>query len=236
MRPVELTAPAKLTTSLRIVGVRDDGMHLIDAEMVSLDLADTLVVSDGSGVTYSGRFAPDVEVGSDLVSRALKLVGRDVRVDVTKNIPAGGGLGGGSADAAAILSWAGFTDLVAVSRLGADIAFCQIGGRAKVSGIGETVESLGFKQQTFTLLLAPFPCNTADVYRSWDDLGGPVGSHGNDLEPAALSHEPRLGEWRDKLGNATGETPRLAGSGSTWFVEGEYPGDDRVVARSSSPR
>ncbi len=51
----------------------------------------------------------------------------------------------------------------------------------------------------------------------------------NDLEAAALSVEPRLAEWRDRLGEATGLEPRLAGSGSTWFVEGEFPGDDRVV-------
>ncbi len=235
MRPVELTAPAKLTTSLRIVGVRDDGMHLIDAEMVTLDLADTLLVSQGSGVTYSGRFVPSVEPGSDLVAKALELVGREVHVDVTKNIPAGGGLGGGSADAAAILRWAGFDNLAEAARLGADVAFCLIGGRAKVSGIGETVEPLGSKPQTFTLLLAPFPCDTAAVYRRWDELGAPIGLHGNDLEPAALSYEPRLAQRRDEFAEATGKTPRLAGSGSTWFVDGEHPGSDRMVARTSAP-
>ncbi|HEV7757398.1 MAG TPA: 4-(cytidine 5'-diphospho)-2-C-methyl-D-erythritol kinase, partial [Acidimicrobiales bacterium] len=54
----------------------------------------------------------------------------------------------------------------------------------------------------------------------------------NDLEPAALVVEPRLTQWRDQLAGATGEQPVLAGSGSTWFVEGAFPGDDRIVVRT----
>jgi 4-diphosphocytidyl-2-C-methyl-D-erythritol kinase len=60
-------------------------------------------------------------------------------------------------------------------------------------------------------------------------LGGPTSDGPNDLESAALAVEPRLAEWRDRLGDATGERPVLAGSGSTWFVPGAHPGDDRVV-------
>ena len=47
--------------------------------------------------------------------------------------------------------------------------------------------------------------------------------------------EPRLAEWRDRLAGATGQRPVLAGSGSTWFVEGAFPGDDRVVTRTDRP-
>jgi 4-diphosphocytidyl-2-C-methyl-D-erythritol kinase len=64
--------------------------------------------------------------------------------------------------------------------------------------------------------------STPSVYGAWDDLGGPTGEGENDLEPAALMVEPGLQMWRDRLGDATGETPRLAGSGSTWFVEGAF--------------
>jgi len=64
-------------------------------------------------------------------------------------------------------------------------------------------------------------------------LGGPVDEQGNDLEPAALVVEPRLAEWRNRLGDATGVEPRLAGSGSTWFVEGAFPGEDRVVVTTT---
>ena len=70
------------------------------------------------------------------------------------------------------------------------------------------------------------------MYRAWDDLGGPRAEGPNDLEPAALVVEPRLAEWRDRLAVATGALPVLAGSGSTWFVEGDFPGDGRVVTRT----
>ena len=234
--PVSLFAPAKLTLSLRMTGLRDDGYHLIDAEMVTLDLADTLHVSDGDGLelvdgaTGAGLAVADGD--DNLVRRALALAGRTAHVRLEKRIPAGAGLGGGSADAAAVLRWAGFTDLAAAGRIGADVPFCMVGGRARVTGIGEIVESLPFVDRTLTLLTPPFGCSTPQVYRAWDDLGGPTGEYGNDLEPAALVVEPRLAEWRDRLAEATGERPRLAGSGSTWFVEGAHPGDDRVVVRT----
>ena len=76
-------------------------------------------------------------------------------------------------------------------------------------------------------------CSTVAVYRAWDRLGGPVGDNGNDLEPAALEVEPRLARWRDELAAATGLRPRLAGSGSTWFVEGAHPGAGRVVVSTT---
>jgi 4-diphosphocytidyl-2-C-methyl-D-erythritol kinase len=239
-----LHAPAKLTLSLRITGVRADGYHLIDAEMVTLDLADRLVVSDGSGVEFAGvGFAggegPDGPLavpvsGEDLVTRALALAGRVAHVRVEKRIPPGAGLGGGSADAAAILRWAGFRDLVAASVLGADIPFCLIGGRARVSGIGEVVHPLAFEARTLTLLTPPFGCRTPDVYRAWDRIGGPMADDvsGNDLEVAALAVEPRLAHYRDVLAEASGQRPRLAGSGSTWFVDGAHPGEGRRVVRT----
>lgn len=234
------TAHAKLTVSLRMTGVRPDGYHLIDAEMVSLDLADELTFADGDGLRVEvegpagGGLA--VEAGPDnLVSKALALVGRRAQVTLRKRIPAGAGLGGGSSDAAAVFRWAGRTsteDVVAGSRLGADIAFCIRGGRARVTGIGELLEPLPYVERTYTLILPPFGVSTPAVYRAWDGLGGPTGGHGNDLEAAALEVEPRLAEWRDRLGTLTGEQPRLAGSGSTWFVEGDHPAPGLVVCRT----
>ena len=230
-----LSAPAKLTLSLRVTGVRDDGYHLIDAEMVTLDLADTLVVGPGDGLELVDTTGAGLTVEAtedNLVHRALALTGRTAHVRLEKHIPAGAGLGGGSADAAAVLRWAGVTDLGAAARLGADVAFCVVGGRGRVSGIGEVVEPLPFVERTITLWTPPFGCSTPAVYRAWDDLGGPSGDHGNDLEPAALVVEPRLAEWRDRLADVAGQRPRLAGSGSTWFVEGTFPGDGRVVVRT----
>jgi 4-diphosphocytidyl-2-C-methyl-D-erythritol kinase len=233
-RPVVLTAHAKLTVSLRVTGVRPDGYHLLDAEMVSLDLADLLTLTPGDGleVVPPEGGAPVPADADNLVSRALRLTGRRAHVRLEKRIPAGAGLGGGSADAAAVLRWAGVSDLEVAARLGADVPFCLVGGRARVRGIGEQVEPLPFEARTFTLLTPPFGCSTVDVYRAWDRLGGPEGDGDNDLEPAALQVEPRLVEWRERLAAATGRTPRLAGSGSTWFVEGAFPGDGRIVART----
>jgi len=238
---VRLFAPAKLTTSLRVVGVRDDGYHLIDAEMVSLDFGDSLLVSsdaDGSStVTFTDAVGNVVNIGpNDLVTRALAMVGRRAVVHVEKTIAAGAGLGGGSSDAAAILHWAGMADLDKALSLGADVAFCLSGGRARVRGIGEQIEPLPFEERTFTLVTPPVLCSTPAVYRAWDELGGPVGDNGNDLEPAALVVAPELARWRDAMAEATGLRPRLAGSGSTWFVEGSFPGVGRVVARTSPAR
>ena len=229
--PDVVSAPAKLTVTLRVTGARADGYHLIDAEMVSLDLADTLTFTPGDGLALRG--SGTVTDGPDnLVRRALAAVGRTAHVELDKRIPPGAGLGGGSTDAAAVLRWAGCDDVGVAVSLGADVPFCVVGGRARVTGIGEVVDPLPHESRSYTVLTPPFGCSTPAVYRAWDDLGGPAGEHGNDLEPAALAVEPRLAEWRDRLGEATGEQPHLAGSGSTWFVEGAHPGDDRVVVRT----
>jgi 4-diphosphocytidyl-2-C-methyl-D-erythritol kinase len=102
------------------------------------------------------------------------------------------------------------------------VAFCLAGGRALVAGIGDEVSAVELEEIDVTLLLPPFGVSTAAVYRRWDELGGPQGEAGNDLEPAALSVEPRLAVWRDTLAKLTGMAPRLAGSGSTWFVEARF--------------
>jgi 4-diphosphocytidyl-2-C-methyl-D-erythritol kinase len=227
---VELLAPAKLTLRLRITGLRDDGYHLIDAEMVTLDLADTLTVTpDGDGLTADGPFAEGMPLDeTNLVRRALRLAGRTAGVHVHKSIPHGGGLGGGSADAAAVLRWAGFDDLVAASRLGADIPFCIAGGRARVRGIGEILEPLEPEPLDVTLVVPPLHVSTPAVYRAWDELGGPTADGPNDLEPAALHAVPALAEWRTRITRAAGVAPTLAGSGATWFLPGHH---ERVAER-----
>jgi 4-diphosphocytidyl-2-C-methyl-D-erythritol kinase len=229
-----LLAPAKLTVSLRVTGIRPDGYHLIDAEMVALDLQDTLTFAAGDDLRFLDETnAFPIDAGPDnLVSKALAAVGRTAAVRVDKRIPAGAGLGGGSANAAAVLRWAGVDDLSVAVRLGADVCFCLRGGRARVTGIGEELEPLPFEARTYTLLTPPFGCSSPAVYRAWDALGGPTGANGNDLEPAALHLEPRLAEWRDRLGDATGQTPRLAGSGSTWFVDGAHEADGLVIVHT----
>jgi 4-diphosphocytidyl-2-C-methyl-D-erythritol kinase len=235
---VHVDAPAKLTLSLRVTGVRDDGFHLLDAEMVSIDLADTLIFEPGSGISVEddvcgGLGVQRVPLGADnLVARALEATGRRAAVRIVKRIPAGAGLGGGSADAAAVLRWARCTDLAVAVGLGADVPFCVAGGRARVTGVGETVEPLVFEDQRFVLLLPPLSIDTAAVYKRWDErlrdgaAGRDTGARlaatgGNDLEGAAIDVAPALARWREQLERATGVRPRLAGSGSSWFVEGD---------------
>ncbi|KAA0233986.1 MAG: 4-diphosphocytidyl-2-C-methyl-D-erythritol kinase [Acidimicrobiales bacterium] len=239
-----IRANAKLTLSLRIVGVRSDGYHLIDAEMVTLDLSDSLTVEAGDGLEVVDLTVDREGVGpagvvptgaENLISRALELAGTTAFVHLTKRIPAGAGLGGGSADAAAVLRWAGFTDLERAASVGADVPFCLTGGRARVRGIGERVDPLPYRKQVFTLVIPPLRCPTPAVYAAWDGLGGPSSSSGNDLEPAALQLLPELARYRDRLGEETGRTPMLAGSGSSWFVEGAYPGEGRLVVRATPP-
>jgi 4-diphosphocytidyl-2-C-methyl-D-erythritol kinase len=225
-----LDAPAKLTLSLRVVGRRADGYHLLDAEMVTIDLADTLTFGPGDGLSVVDEVVGDtsaagVPSGRDnLVARALRLVGRRASVRVVKRIPAGAGLGGGSADAAAVLRWAGRLEPELAVQLGSDVPFCVHGGRARVTGVGEGIEPLPFEARRFVLLLPPLSVSTAAVYRAYDQGGARRGGDGepvNALEGAALAVAPRLAAWRDRLAEATGGAPRLAGSGSTWFVEGE---------------
>ena len=191
-----------------------------------------------------------VPTGPDnLVARALAVVGASASVRIVKRIPTGAGLGGGSSDAAAVLRWAGVDDLAVAARLGADVPFCVGGGRARVTGVGERVEPLPFEDRRFVLLLAPMSVATAAVYRQWDERRARPGAQAhpdepgaqahpdepgaqahpdepgaNDLEPAALEVAPGMVHWRRELAEVTGRRPRLAGSGSTWFVEGDAEG------------
>jgi 4-diphosphocytidyl-2-C-methyl-D-erythritol kinase len=225
---VRLLAPAKLTLWLRVLGVRADGYHELDSEMVSVDLADELFIDprgDGLEIELDGVAATVSSGPTNLIRRALDAVGKRAGVRLVKRIPVGGGLGGGSSDAAAVLRWAGCGDLELAARLGADVPFCVRGGRARVGGLGDRVVPLEDEPRSFVLLVPPLEVETAAVYRAWDRLAeGRQRATGegsqNDLSAAALEVVPQLARWRDWLGERTGLAPRLAGSGATWFVEG----------------
>jgi 4-diphosphocytidyl-2-C-methyl-D-erythritol kinase len=220
---MRVLAPAKLTVSLSVTGVRADGYHELDSEMVTLSLADELVFEDGRpGLiviaeewTRASALPP---AAGNLVTRALAASGRTAAVRLTKRIPLGAGLGGGSADAAAVLRWSGEKDPEVALRLGADVPFCVTGGRARVRGIGERVTPLAFEPRDYLLVVPPFGVDTAAAYRAWDARPSHEGP--NHLAAGALSVEPRLANWRDALGDLTGCEPCLAGSGSSWFVPG----------------
>jgi 4-diphosphocytidyl-2-C-methyl-D-erythritol kinase len=238
MTGVTRRAHAKLTLSLQVTGVRDDGYHLIDADMVSLELHDLLTfgnttdADDRSRLTATGPFADGMPLDrSNLVVRALELGGRTAHVEIDKRIPHGGGLGGGSTDAATALRWSGggtsADELVRAAALGADIPFCLVGGRARVRGIGEIVEQRPFEQLSILLITPPLHVSTPAVYRAWDELDPATRTgHRNDLEAAAIVVEPRLARWRDDITESIGVAPTLAGSGATWFVVGDLGSQD----------
>ena len=232
-----LLAPAKLTWYLEVVGRRADGYHELRSEMTTLSLADELTIDEsGDYVRVSNPFERPVPEGADnLVARALALVGRRAGVHIDKKIPAGGGLGGGSADAAAILRWAGGVDPVAALSLGGDVPFCQVGGRALVEGVGERVSPLPYEARTVTLFIPEFGVPTPACYRAYDELYAmgwrPTGP--NHLEEPARRVEPRLGRVLDWLRVRLGDV-RLAGSGSTMFVEGAF--EERLDVRDPAMR
>ncbi len=253
---VRATAYAKLTLSLRVLGARPDGYHEIEALAVSLgqphDVIETEAVPHPGGVTFEVVGETEhVPTGMDnLAARAAEDLllqagrsGHGLRLTLRKRIPAGAGLGGGSADAAATL--------VAVRRmldididdvhldqlaagLGSDVPFCLRGGAAWMRGRGEQLELATLPVGLpFLVALPPFRLPTPAVYQAWDELGGPRAERAveappaiagllpelsNDLEPAAEAVEPRLGDFRRALEKAARRPAMLTGSGAAYVV------------------
>ncbi|ACU53487.1 GHMP kinase [Acidimicrobium ferrooxidans DSM 10331] len=220
---MRLVAPAKLTRTLRVLGRRADGLHEVEIEAVHLALADTVDLAPAPATTIDlVAGAPWVDLArvptdaTNLAWRALELIGETGTLAITKRIPVEGGLGGGSADAGAVLRAFG-APLATGRHLGADVALCQLAGHVDARGIGEQVMALDDLDAVVTLIVPPFGVATGSVYRAWDALGGPHDDDevANDLEAAACAIEPRLGALIAAAERRTGRRPRLAGSGST---------------------
>jgi 4-diphosphocytidyl-2-C-methyl-D-erythritol kinase len=181
-----VTAPAKINLSLLIAGKRPDGFHEIDTIMAKIDLCDQLLFqhSDKPGIELicNGRYP----VGSNednLVYRACKMIcdiagiTPAIKVTLTKNIPIGAGLGGGSSDAAAALTGLNiFADLglekeklvEAAARLGSDIPFFLGGPLAICTGRGEKIEEIKENFSFQAILMTPnVSVATAGVYRNY---------------------------------------------------------------------
>ncbi len=242
--PLSLDAPAKLNLSLRVVGRREDGYHLLETEMVLLELADRLLLLPGaSGLRVEAPPHEEIPVGpGNLAWRGL-LAGLGHEPELAclaleKRIPAAAGLGGGSSDAAA--AWrigrrlagqeetASAADLESLTAIGADVPFfaarCVA---ARVAGIGERVTPIASPDGApYAVLAHPdFRLTTADVFAELRpaDLGAPPSEPGrNDLLAAALRLRPELGEVLRKVADAGGEA-RLTGSGSTVFALSDDP-------------
>jgi 4-diphosphocytidyl-2-C-methyl-D-erythritol kinase len=221
---IELMAHAKLTWNLEITGRREDGYHELRSEMTTISLHDVLFVDESSDhLEVLSPFAAEIATDEhNLIVRALRLVGRRAGVRVEKSIPVGGGLGGGSADAAAILRWAGGVSNESAVTLGGDVPFCQRGGRALVEGVGERLSDLPFEERKVTLIVPDFGVSTAASYRAYDEMRAdgwsPAGA--NHLEEPAGRVEPRLASTLQWLRAEIGPRVQLAGSGSSMFIEG----------------
>jgi 4-diphosphocytidyl-2-C-methyl-D-erythritol kinase len=229
---VQLDAFAKLTLSLAVERRRADGYHDLDALVVSVsEPHDELVLrpADDVSIMVAGPHAAGVPADdTNLAVRAAREAGATVAIELHKGIPPGAGLGGGSADAAAVLLGVDAPDPVLIAEsLGADVPFCLSGGAMRMRGIGDVLEPVELPQLWIVFATPPFGCATADVYRAWDALGGPQGRAvqidglpelRNDLEPAAHHVEPRLAAFRAAVEDAAGLPALLAGSGSSYFV------------------
>jgi 4-diphosphocytidyl-2-C-methyl-D-erythritol kinase len=216
-------SPAKLTWSLEITGRRENGLHELRAEMATLDFGDTLDIDEQENyLRLEGPFSSIPLDESNLITRALTLVQRTAGVSLHKTVPPGGGLGGGSSNAGAILRWAGGVSVERALSLGGDVPFCQLGGRALVEGVGEKLAPLEFEARDVTLMLLDYGVNTRDCYAAYDELvaSGTVPNGRNHLEAAARVVEPRLARTMDWLRATLGERVHMAGSGSTLFLEG----------------
>jgi 4-diphosphocytidyl-2-C-methyl-D-erythritol kinase len=255
---VRATAYPKLTLSLRVLGARADGYHDLDALVVSLgqprDVLEVYAVPAPGGVHLELEPFEELEsIPADhrnlafmAAERLLVRAGRSghgVRMVLRKHVPAGAGLGGGSADAAAALlavrrlleiDMDDDRILEVAAEIGSDVPFCVRGGAAWMRGRGEVIEPIALDARlSFLVAVPPFRLSTAEVYRMWDALGGPVSTRAvpaprriadvvpelfNDLEPAAEAVEPRLLEFRAALEAATRRPALLAGSGSSYVV------------------
>jgi 4-diphosphocytidyl-2-C-methyl-D-erythritol kinase len=229
--PLGLEAPAKLNLSLRVVGRRDDGYHLLESSLVLLDLADRLLLMpDCSGLRVDGDEAAGVPVGRDNLAWRGLVTGLGAQPETAcltlqKRVRAAAGLGGGSSDAGAAWrlgrAWRGVReeaskeDLVEMSRIGADVPFFAAGvAAARVGGIGERVEPIEPVDRHLVLVHPPFGLATADVFAElrpdeWGRLP-------NDLLAPARRLRPELDELLGLVSDAGGD-PQMTGSGPTLF-------------------
>jgi 4-diphosphocytidyl-2-C-methyl-D-erythritol kinase len=194
-------ARAKLNLALKVLGRRPDGYHEIESLVAFAEIGDRVALTPGQDcrVATSGPFARDID-GPNLLDKALSLLRehdanlRLGSVLLEKNLPVAAGLGGGSADAAALLravrranpERAGAIVWHALAaRLGADVPVCLAGTPALISGIGDKVESLGSAHRlppmAVVLVNPRLPLPTAQVYRAL--AAGPTSL---DSPPSAL--------------------------------------------------
>ncbi len=237
-------APAKLNLFLRLTGRRDDGYHELQTVFRLLDWGDSLrfrVRDDGLIVRHGSSVAGVAET-DDLCVRAARLlkksanVSKGVDIVIEKRIPAGGGFGGGSSDAATSLValnalWGTGLDLDGLAalglQLGADVPVFVLGDNAWAEGVGERLTPIDLPPAWYVLADPGVPAATAALFRSPELTRDAVpvtiadfvsgASLGNAFEPVLRGREPAVEAAFAAL-SLIG-TPHLTGSGSGCFVE-----------------
>jgi len=255
-RSVRRDAHAKVNVFLRVLGLREDGYHELESLVLPLSLADTVEVeeADRLDVEVHGdpRLAAAAESGAGMnlgLMAALALaetaaVTRGARIRITKRIPVAAGLGGGSADAAAVLLaldelWGcglGPEALVQVAeRVGSDVPALVAGGPVMMRGRGEHVERVEVAPTWWVVRAFGFPTRSPDAFRWWDEDGSVTGPEGavvldaaargdaealgralrNDLEAPVCARHPEIAVVRNALLEAGALGAVMSGSGPT---------------------
>ena len=251
-------APAKINRELRVGRLREDGYHEVHSRMVSIDLADRITVETGPDLELVCD-DPAVPAGEgNLVVKAARRLARAAAISpracirLEKRTPTGGGLGGGSADAAVALRllaalWRCAPEVLSslpaiAGELGSDVPFFLVGGQADVRGRGEIVQQVDdAPARELLLLVPPFSISTAAVYRAHAGRGRLSGRLDvedparreflgpNDLTPAVLQVEPRMEAYLASAARVS-EEHAVSGSGST-IVLAARPGAQADLAR-----
>jgi 4-diphosphocytidyl-2-C-methyl-D-erythritol kinase len=251
---LRLPAPAKINVFLHVTGRRSDGYHTLETLLVPIDYGDrvTLALRAGSEIIRTrgiAELAPD----DDLAVRAARLlqrrcgVERGVEVDIEKRIPVGGGLGGGSSDAATVLLglnrlWQlGLTrrGLMALAlELGADVPFFVFGEPGFARGIGEALERVSLPPTWFVVLTPPVQVCTATIFaaaeltrqtRSARIRAFPEAYGSNDLQAVAVSRFPEIAACLGALSREVPSGVRVGMSGSGSSVFAAFADEDAAV-------
>lgn len=235
-------APAKLNFSLLIYPPRPDGYHPLESLVQTIEWCDLLEVGRGD----EGTDTLESDIEDNLIEKALAELRKTTHVPpltmrLSKEIPVEAGLGGGSADAAAAL--AAGADITGSSRaslaevairVGSDVPLFLTGGTLTMRGRGEEIEPVAPVGDFSVAVVVPdFGLGAREVYQRWDRLEGPTGDAvsddllppalrggmpmRNDLLPAAIDLEPRLGDFMSDIAAEWGTTVCLTGSGSACF-------------------
>lgn len=180
MERIKITACAKINLSLSVLGKREDGYHELDTVMQSVDLSDTVYIEKYSGIITDCR---GISAEENIAARAARLFcektgAEGCKIKIEKRIPAAAGLGGGSADAAAVLAGLNRlyktgiseTELCEIAvKIGADVPFLIAGGTARARGIGEKLTPLmPLKDCYFLLAKAEEKPSTAEMFSRLD--------------------------------------------------------------------